>query len=110
MATKNNKKRKIQQTSDLIRLQLTERTTDDSAKFSFNMTSLGRTGLVYSPSLNGCFCIYCFLFGSEDLGVLSSKSLYDRLTKYFGKDGKEFPWCNGEYQRFVQYQKRKTQK
>jgi hypothetical protein len=49
------------------------------------------TGLVYSPSLNGCFCIYCFLFGSEDLGVLSSKPLldmadaHDRLTKHLGK-------------------------
>ena len=49
------------------------------------------TGLVYSPSLNGCFCIYCFLFGSEDLGGLSSKPLldmahaHDRLTNILGK-------------------------
>ena len=48
-----------------------------------------------SPSLNVWFCIYCFLFGFEDLGVLSSKPLLDmahahaRLTKHFGKDGKE---------------------
>jgi hypothetical protein len=49
---------------------------------------------VYPPSLNDCFCIYRFLFGCEDLGVLSSKPLldmadaHDRLTKHFGKDGK----------------------
>ena len=36
----------------------------------------GSTGLVYSPSLNGYFCIYCFLFGSEDLGVFVIKTSF----------------------------------
>ncbi|XP_063417365.1 52 kDa repressor of the inhibitor of the protein kinase-like [Mytilus trossulus] len=96
------------QISDEQKYQLLRNHFIPNKKFVFPVTKYGgrnRTfqstwleryvGLVYSPSLNGCFCIYCFLFGSDDLGVLSSKPLldmahaHDRLTKHFGKDDKE---------------------
>ena len=47
-------------------------------------------GLVYSPSRQGAFCVYCCLFGEHGLGQLVTKPMTDmahvhqKLAEYFG--------------------------
>ncbi|XP_074658629.1 52 kDa repressor of the inhibitor of the protein kinase-like [Tubulanus polymorphus] len=59
------------------------------------LTKKEYAGLVYSKAKEGGYCIYCCLFGSSDLGILSTSPLTDmkhthaRLGAHYGTDKKE---------------------
>ncbi|VDI31200.1 Hypothetical predicted protein [Mytilus galloprovincialis] len=61
----------------------------------FQLNWLNRyDGLVYSPSQEGAYCIYCALFGVDSFGTLSCKPLTNmahastRLNDHFARDEK----------------------